>query len=299
MSRIFLTGATGVLGRRAVPRLVATGHEVSGVARSDGKAAQVAGFGATPVTVDLFDGDAVRRAVDGHDVVMHLATNIPTGASAAVKRGWAMNDRLRSEVAGHLSRAAIDTGASRYVQESITFPYTDGAGGWIDESHERTYFWGNQTVVDAERAADDVTVAGATGVVLRFAMFMADDSAHLLTFARMAERGLWGVFGDDDAHISFIDADDAAAAVVASIDAPAGIYNVAEAEPLTRGEHRARLAQTVGRPSLRALPRFVRAAGGKGAESLARSHRISSQAFRTATGWSATNAPIDRWEELT
>lgn len=298
MNRIFLTGATGVLGRRTLPRLVDAGHQVTAVARSGAKATEITDTGATPVDVDLFDGDAVRRAVDGHDVVMHLATHIPTGAAAATKRGWAVNDRLRSEAASHLGRAAIDSGAGRYVQESITFAYVDGDDDWIDESHERTYFWGNRTTVAAERAADAVTGAGGAGVVLRFAMFMADDSAHIRTFAKMARRGLWGIFGDDEAFISFVDTDDAAAAVAASLTAPAGVYNIAEAEPLRRADHRAALAAVVDRASLRQLPRLAQKAGGGGVDSLARSHRITSEAFRSATGWAPVHRPVDRWKDL-
>lgn len=299
MSKIFLTGATGVLGRRVVPLLADAGHAVTAVARTDDKSAQVAAAGAAPLAVDLFDADAVRHAIDGHDAVVHLATNIPTGASTARKRAWVTNDRLRSEAANNLGRAAIDAGAATYVQESITFPYTDGGDDWVDEAHDRTYFWADRTTVDAERAADSVTEAGGSGVVLRFAMFMADDSAHMRTFAALGRRGVWGMFGDDDGYVSFIDVDDAAAAVVDALDAPAGIYNIAEAEPLTRGEHRDRLADAVGRPSLRSLPNVVGKLAGESMASLARSHRISSQAFQAASGWSACRAPVDCWKALT
>ena len=298
MSRVFVTGATGVLGRRALPVPIEAGHAVTAVTRTADKADAVRRAGAEPVTVDLFDPEAVRRAVDGHDAVVHLATNIPTGASAATRRGWAVNDRLRSEAAANLSAAAIDTGAGRYVQESITFPYVDGGDRWLDEATECAYFWGNRTTVDAEAAAGAVSDAGGTGVVLRFAMFTAPDSAHLLSFANMARRGVWGVFGDDDAFVSFIGVDDAAAAVLAALDAPAGVYNVAEPEPLPRRDHRRALATAVGRRRLRGLPKLAQKAGGEGAASLARSHRISSAALQYATSWSPTRRAVDAWSEL-
>ena len=298
MSRVFVTGATGVLGRRVVPRLLAAGHVVTAVARSAGKAARLRELGAEPVDVDLFDADAVARAVVGHDVVAHLATNIPTGAAAATKRGWRTNDRLRRDVAGELSRACTAADVGRYVQESITFPYVDCGDRWIDEETDRTYFWGNATTADAEAAASTVTEAGGSGVVLRFAMFIADDSAHMKTFAAMARRGVWGLFGDDDAHVSFVHVDDAAAAVVAALDAPAGVYNVAEAEPLRRADHRARLASAAGRRHLRPLPGLVERAGGAGAESLARSHRISSASMSAATGWRPARVPVEIWKEI-
>lgn len=297
MSKIFVTGATGVLGRRAIPLLVAAGHDVTGVARSVDKASTLTEQGATPTECDLFDAESVRAAVAGHDAIAHLATNIPTGSAVMRKRGWRVNDRLRSEAAGHLASAAVELGIDRYVQESITFPYVDGGDTWVDEATDRDYFWGNRTTVDAESAAASVTAAGGTGVVLRFAMFMATDSAHMQTYIQMADKGLWGLFGDDEGYTSFIDADDAAAAVVAAIDAPAGVYNIAEAEPLRRSDHRAALATAAGRPRLRTLPLVERMAGEAG-ENLARSHRISSGAFRSATVWQPAIAAVDIWSRF-
>jgi len=299
MSKVFVTGATGVLGRRVIPRLIGAGHDVSAVTRSAAKSDQVRLAGAQPIDVDLFDHEAIASAVAGHDAVAHLATSIPTGASAAVKRGWRMNDRLRRDASALLARAAVDAGVERYVQESITFTYVDRGDSWIDETVDCDYFWGNRTTVDAEAAARGVTDAGGVGVVLRFGMFMADDSAHMHTFAAMARRGVWGLFGDDERHVSFVDVDDAAAAVVAALDAPAGVYNVAEPDPVTRGEHRATLAAAVGRSHLRNLPSLVETVAGPSAESLARSHRISSEALSSATAWTPDRNSIDTWEVLT
>lgn len=298
MSRVFVTGATGVLGRSALPALVAAGHDVSAVVRSEAKAGQVRHAGAAPVEVDLFDVAAVRRAVTGHDAVIHLATNIPTGVGAATKRAWSTNDRLRREASSNLATAAVDTGAERYVQESITFPYVDRGDDWIDETVECRYFWGNESTVDAEASASSVTSADGIGVVLRFAMFMAVDSAHMQTFSAMAWRGIWALAGTDDSYVSFVHVDDAASAVVAALDAPAGDYNVAEADPTTRGAHRAALATAAGRSRLRGLPRLAERLGGASMESLARSHRVSSAALTSATGWSAERQAVDSWKEF-
>lgn len=297
MSKIFVTGATGVLGRRAIPLLVAAGHDVTALARSAEKASTLVDQGATPIECDLFDHESVRSAVAGHDAIAHLATNIPTGSSAMRKRGWRTNDRLRSEGSRNLAAAAVDLGIGRYLQESITFPYADGGDAWIDEQVECDYFWGSRTTTDAERAAASVTAAGGAGVVLRFAMFMATDSAHMQTYVQLAGKGMWGLFGPDEGYTSFIAADDAAAAVVAALDAPAGTYNIAESEPLRRSDHRSALAAAVGRTGLRTLPLVERMAGEAG-ENLARSHRISSRAFRDVTPWQPTVAAVDVWSRF-
>jgi nucleoside-diphosphate-sugar epimerase len=296
--RIFVTGATGVLGRRVVPRLLTAGHQVSALARSDDKADALRRVGASPAMVDLFDPGAVEAAVSGHDAVVHLATKIPTGAGAATKRGWQMNDRLRTEAAGNLSQAAIETGVGRYVGESISFPYLPNGADWIDEDHPRSYFWGNRTTVDAEAAAQRVTDAGGVGISLRFAMFFAVDSAHLATYMSIARHGLFGLFGELDDHISFIGIDDAAAAVCAALAAPPGTYNIAEPSPVTRQEHRVAMSAAAGRERLRPMPKTLVRAAGKGAESLARAHRISSSRFSDATGWMPVARVVEHWKDI-
>lgn len=297
--KIYLTGATGVIGRRALPALLAAGHDVTAVARSEDKIEAVAAAGATPSPVDLFDADAVAGAVAGHDVVIHLATNIPTGADAAIKRGWRTNDRLRTEAAANLRFAAAATGSERFVQESITFPYLPNDDDWIDEHHPCEYFWGNTSTRDAEQGCAGFSEAGGIGVTLRFAQFFAADSAHVQTHVSSARKGLWTVTGADDTPTSWIHADDAGRAVVAALDAPAGIYNVAEPDPLPRRDHRRALASAVGRDRLRAIPSAVQRALGPGLETVSRSHRISSTALTDATGWHAEKRVVDHWKDCT
>ena len=295
--KIYLTGGTGVLGRRALPALLAAGHDVTAVARSDEKAAAVQSTGATPSRVDLFDAEAVSAVVAGHDAVVHLATNIPTGADVAVKRGWRMNDRLRSEAAANLRAAAVAGGVERFVQESITFPYLPNGDDWIDETHPCDYFWGNETAREAERGCHDFTAGGGVGVVLRFGLFFASDSAHVQTYVGAARKGLWTVTGSDDTHISWVHVDDAAAAVVAALSATAGVYNVAEPEPQDRAAHRRALAEVVGRERLRGIPAPVQQALGAGVETVSRAHRITSEALTDATGWHAVNRVVDHWKD--
>ena len=77
--RIFLTGATGVIGRRALPLLVALDHGVTAVAHRPQSRAEIERAGAVPVQVDLFARDALQRALAGHDAVINLATHLPVG----------------------------------------------------------------------------------------------------------------------------------------------------------------------------------------------------------------------------
>lgn len=291
--RVFVAGATGVLGRRVVPALIAAGYSVTANVRDDASKRVLEVVGVNTTTVDLFDPEATARLGGDHDAVVNVATSIPTGVRGVRRSGWAMNDRLRAEASVNLAAAAREGG--RYVGESITFPYVDAGDDWIDESHPRTYFWGNRSCVDAETAAESVTRAGGTGVALRFAMFFADDSSHVQTMRSMAQRGIFAPPGRPDGRMSWIHVDDAAAAVVAALDAPAGIYNVAEPAPARRTEHAEAMARAVGRGRLRHVPAALTRRGGAAVDSLARSQRISSAAFTAATGWEPQRSVLDAW----
>jgi hypothetical protein len=107
--KVFIAGATGVLGRRVVEALLSRGIDVTGVAREPSKHADLAARGARLVTLDLFDAKAVRAAVTGHDVVCNLATAIPLGARAGDPSAWEDNDRIRREGGrGALGAGTVD-----------------------------------------------------------------------------------------------------------------------------------------------------------------------------------------------
>lgn len=170
--KVFVTGATGAVGRPAVRQLVAAGHEVTAVARTDAKATEVERAGARARRVDLFDAADVRQAVAGHDAVVNLATHIPPLSRMGRRSAWAINDRLRSEASAHLVDAALATGAARFVQESIAFLYADGVDRWLDaESAPIEPFPIGRSALAAEAQAARFTAEGGAGVVLRFGQF--------------------------------------------------------------------------------------------------------------------------------
>lgn len=286
---VFLAGATGVIGKRAVARLLAAGHRVTAVARSADKAEWLRAQGATPVGVSLFDRDALAAAVAGHDAVVNLATSIPPPARAVLPSSWNENDRIRTEGAANLVDAALAAGATRYVQESITFTYEDGGDRWIDAETATTDSGVSLSAVDAAEAS---AARFGDAVVLRFGMFYAPDSTHTIDMLAAARRGVAAVVGPAGAYQSMIHADDAADAVVAALDAPPGTYDVVDDRPVTRAELADALAAAVGRSTRLSFPGGLARLGGARVEPLARSQRVSNRRFREVTGWRPSSPDV-------
>jgi nucleoside-diphosphate-sugar epimerase len=282
---MFVAGATGVMGRRVVPSLVETGHRVTAIGRSQTAREQLERAGASPVEVDLFNAAAVREAVAGHEVVINLATSIPPLSRMFLPGAWRMNDRIRSQASANLVEAALAGGATRYIQESFAPVYPDGGDQWVHEDVSPRPTSYNRSVLDAEAATERFTQQGGTGVVLRFAFFYGPDSPVTLQMIRFVQLGWAPVFGAPDSFYSSLSHDDAAAAVLAALDLPDGIYNVTDDEPLRRRELVDSLASALGVGSPRLLPRWtVRLAGSLG-ETMARSLRISNMKLRGASAW--------------
>src|SRR5262245_63667719 len=174
--RIFLTGATRVIGRRVLPLLAAVDHGLAAQVSRPQSRAEIERAGAVPVHVDLFARDALQRAVAGHDAVINLATHLPAGWRMFLPGAWAENDRIRRVASANLVDAAIAGGATRFIQESFAPVYPDCGEAWIDERTPIAPVRYNRTVADAERSAERFSGTGRSGIVLRFGTFYGPDS---------------------------------------------------------------------------------------------------------------------------
>lgn len=283
--RVFVTGGTGAIGGHVLPALVAAGHEVSALVRSPEKAARVEAAGATPVEVSLYDRDALAAAFAGHDAMANLATAIPPTKDALRASAWAETVRIRTEGSEAVVGAVLDAGVGRLVQESIVMAYPDRGDAWIDEDVPLDDFPTAEPVRVAEANARRVTEAGGTGVVLRFGLFYGPGAASSAEQLAAARRHVASVVGRPSSWISSIHLADAAAAVVAALEAPAGTYNVVDDEPLTTRAFAAALGDAVGRRPWLRFPGGVANLLGDRTTALTRSLRVSNRRFREATGW--------------
>jgi UDP-glucose 4-epimerase len=294
MSDIVITGATGVVGWRTVRALLAAGHRVRGVTRSEAGRRLLEGLGAEAIEADVFDRSSLTAAFAGADAVVNLLTHVPSAYRMAAPGAWDENDRLRREASAAIARAAQAAGAGRLVQESLAFLYADGGDAWLDE--EAPLAGGRTTATALTAEANATGLFGRDVVVLRFGLFIGPDSGLTLADIQNARQGISPSVGRRDAYRPTLWLDDAGAAIAAALGAPAGTYNVADKDPSTRGEIDAALAAAVGRDSLRLgmseIPLVL--------EPVARSQRVCTRRLREATGWvPRVRAGTEGWRLIT
>src|SRR5918994_5572215 len=123
--RVFVAGATGAIGRQLVPRLVAAGHEVHGMTRSESKQAMLSELGAVPVVADALDPDQVAGAVARArpDVIVHELTALGEPDLRHFDRTFALTNRLRTEGTDYLLSAGQAVGVRKFVAQSVVFAY--------------------------------------------------------------------------------------------------------------------------------------------------------------------------------
>ncbi|HKT17674.1 MAG TPA: NAD(P)H-binding protein [Stellaceae bacterium] len=284
--RVLVAGATGVVGRRLLPLLTASGHEVTALVRAPARGAAIAQPGVTPIAADLFERAQLAAPMRGQEAVINLATHIPSSAFAMMRPGaWRENDRIRREASANLVDAALQAGVKRFVQESFAPTYPDRGAQWIDEGVALAPSAYNRSLLDAERQAARFAGRGGVAVVLRFAAFYGLDAVQTRVMVRLARLGFAALPGARDAYLSSIAHDDAASAAAAALTLPGGVYNVADDEPLTRRQFFDALAAAlrVKPPSL--PPRLMTLLLGSVGETMARSARISNRKLRGSSDW--------------
>jgi len=304
--RVFLAGATGVIGRRLLPPLLAEGHEVTGMTRSAERAQQLHVAGAEAVVADAFDADALKRVVAEArpDAVIHQLTSIPARIDPRkMQRDFATNDRLRSEGTANLVAAAKAAGVTRVLAQSVAFFYAPGPPGTV-HSERDPLLRAEQATGAVKRSAEALvslerTVLDAGGTVLRYGYFYGPGSAISREGSTGHEvaRGRLPIVGSGAGVWSFIHVDDAAAATVAALGASKpGVFNVVDDEPARVAEWIPALAQALGARRPRKVPALLARplAGSYGVALMAQAQGASGALAKRELGWSPRYAS---WRE--
>jgi 2-alkyl-3-oxoalkanoate reductase len=303
--KVFVAGATGVLGRALVPQLVTRGHEVVGMTRSASKQDLVRSLGARPVVADALDADAVALAVASAEpeVILHQLTALSGKLSARDMRhpdrsfAATMTNRLRTEGTDHLLAAGRAVGARRFVAQSIAAFRFARTGGPVQTEADplapnppaalRT---AQAAILYLEQAV--TTIEWGEGLVLRYGGFYGPGTgisvAADAVMAAPIRKRRFPLVGDGGGVWSHVHIEDAAAATAAAVDhGQPGIYNIVDDEPAPVREWLPALATALDAKPPRRIPRWLaRLVAGEAATLMMTDVRGSSNAkAKRELGW--------------
>ena len=312
--KVFIAGATGVLGRRVVKKLIADGHEVVGLSRSSQNRDWLSQRGAIPRPGSLFDLEELCRVSADCHATLHLATAMPTKTRTTAK-DWALNDRIRREGTQNLVAAALRNNHEFYLQQSITLLYGDRGGDWVDESTPLP----DQQVDILRSAADMEDIVrqaeneGLPATILRFATFYSHDAAHTQAMFGAVKKGFFPVISDGDMYWNLIHVHDAATAVALTVEKRHAClkqtFNICDDEPVLSNTYLDYVAARLEARSPFHIPRWLARlmVGGSLVDALLASVRCRNARFKEMTGWEpeyptyreGIAAEVDKWQAMT
>jgi nucleoside-diphosphate-sugar epimerase len=266
--RVFVAGATGAIGKQLVPRLVAAGHEVHGMTRSESKQEMLYEMGAVPVVADALEADQVARAVaHAHpDVIVHQLTAIGSLDMRHFDRDFASTNRLRREGTDHLLSAGQAVGVRRFVAQSVAAYGMYGRRGAPVKSEDdelaSTPAREMRETMSAVRYLEQA-VLGANwteGIVLRYGAFYGPGTSMTPGAEQfeLVRKRKFPLVGNGGGVWSFIHVADAADATVAAIEHGShGVYNVVDDTPAPVAQWLPALAEELGAKKPMHVPRII------------------------------------------
>jgi nucleoside-diphosphate-sugar epimerase len=290
MMRVFVAGATGAIGKQLVSRLVAGGHEVHGMTRTESKQGMLRELGAVPVVADALDPDQVAAAVGRAepDVIVHQLTALAGEGMRGLKRRIAMTNRLRSEGTDHLLAAGQAVGVRRFVAQSNYGLYARTGGPVkseedpLDTMPPRRQREAAAAIYHLEEAVLDAS--WTEGIVLRYGAFYGPGTGMDEWFRKRR----FPLVGDGGGVWSWIHIADAAEATVAAVEhGTRGIYNIVDDDPAPVAEWLPALTRMLSGKKPRRVPSFiVRLAAGEFAVLMMTEARGASNAkAKRELGW--------------
>ena len=294
--KVFVAGASGAIGRPLIPKLIAAGHEVTGVTRSEERADAIRRAGADAAVVDVFDADALRAAVEAAqaEVVVHQLTALPDRLDYRRQDLYEPTNRVRSEGTRNLLDAARAAGSRRFVCQSIAFAYRiEGARLKTEDDpllEGAPGPFGGGVRALREMEAMVLGANGMEGLVLRYGFFYGPGTHYGKDGPMVADvrRRRLPVVGKGTGVFSFIHVDDAAEATVAAVERGSpGVYNVTDDEPAAMREWVPVLAEAAGAKRPLRVPLWLaRLVGGRQVADFASELRgASNQKAKRELGW--------------
>ena len=286
--KVFIAGASGVLGRRLIGQLTARGHSVIGQVRSSKAETAVRAAGGDPRHADLFDAESLAKAAEGCDTVIHAATAIPTKRKPA-PADWAMNNHIRRKGTRCLTEAAAKIGAKTYLQQSVAWVARPSDDSAFDEDSAAVPDPSIQSAIDAEAIAREAGSAdGYTVAILRGGYFYDSESAHTRMIADGLRKRQMPIIGTGDTLWAMIHTDDAASAFVAAAEQPKnGVWHVVDNELVRADIFLGEFATRLGARPPRRVPVWLAKwlAGEQAVAFFTRSTQTTSARLRRDFAW--------------
>ena len=267
--KVLVAGATGAMGKQLVPRLVADGHDVVGITRSEAKLDLIRELGATGVVADVLDPDQVARVAAGTEpeVIIHQLTALNRPFDVRhFDRTFEETNRLRTEATDHLLAAGRATGVKRFIAQSYAGWPSARTGGPVkseDDPLDPSPPGGLRQSFEAIRYLERaVTGADWTeGIVLRYGGFYGPGTSLSPEGGEQTKQiraRRFPVVGDGGGVWSFVHIEDAADATVAAVTrGRPGIYNIVDDDPAPVAEWLPAAASAVGAKPPRHVPRWL------------------------------------------
>ena len=268
--RVFVAGATGVIGQYLVPGLITAGHEVTGSTRSSAKATTLKAQGATPVIVDGLDREAVLKAVTAAqpEVIIHQMTALTNLRSfRRFDQEFAVTNELRSTGTDYLLEAAQQAGTRRFIAQSFIGWNNTMSGSQVktedDPLNPHPPTGTAKSMAAIRHLEEAVPKAVPEGLVLRYGILYGHGASDAMLGA--VRKRQMPVVGGGTGIWSFTEVTDAAAATVAAVThGTPGIYNVVDDDPAQVAQWLPYLASSVGaKPPMRAPAWVGRLLGGE------------------------------------
>jgi nucleoside-diphosphate-sugar epimerase len=294
--RVFLAGASGVIGRSAVRHLVSHGHQVFGTTRTPSKATHLEQLGADPVVVSLLDADDVARELQRTrpDVVVNMVTDLSTPPSfRTLDKSFKSTNALRTRGTEILLETGRRAGASRYVGQSFAGWFLSPEPG-ARLADEAVGFWTSppqsaRLTASALRHLEDrvVEAVGMSGTVLRFGPLYGPGTSMGAGGAVLADvsRGRIPIVGGGTGTWSFTHVEDAGRAVAAVVDheGMTGVFHVVDDDPAPVSEWLPYLAEALDAPVPGTMPAWLArpAVGAFGVHVMTTARGVANAAIRT------------------
>ncbi len=301
--KLFIAGATGVIGRALLPQLLNKGHTITALTRNPDNAQWLKDLGVNVVGGDIYDVDRVTELMKQAqpDTVIHQLTALPKAIDPnQIEDHLAANDQIRIEGTRNLVEASGKAGVKRIVAQSISFILApegsmikdETAPLWLDAP------WPIRRTIEASHSLETqvLNAPGIKGIVLRYGYFYGPGSAYDVdgSMAESVRAGYFPIGGSGAGIFSFIHIDDAASATVAALDTnvPSGIYNIVDDEPAAQKDWLPVYAQALGapEPQLMSAEAVLEAVGDYGLHMMTEMRGASNAKAKATFTWTPKHA---------